>query len=261
MVNPKLIFMLTVGASAFFCQQLKARTPQDPNLEPILQKHLEAMGGLYNWNQAESIRLKGTIERNGEKVDIVIVKKRPNQIRATVTVPIPNKEDEYFQIIRAHDGKTAWTATRLAGASNMTKEELPTEAADELLADAGVLPLLIKFWREGAELKLLSPQRIDGEINIRIRTIDTKSSFEYTFYISEENFLVTRYESIDSQQRFTQTKLSDYIKVNGILIPTQNTTEATQTGHSLMNTSSIEIGVGIYKEYFEVGEPPETAGL
>jgi hypothetical protein len=156
----------------------------DPTLNEILQKHLEAMGGLSNWHKVESIQLNGTIKRDGQTVNVVIIKKRPNQIRATVTVPIPNKDDAYFQVIRAHDGKTAWTATRLAGAPDMVKQELPAEAADELLADAGVLPPLIKFWREGAQLELLSPKIINSETNFSIRVAGKNLTSEYTFYIS-----------------------------------------------------------------------------
>ena len=83
------------------------------------------MGGLANWSQIESIQLNGTIERDGKTVDFVIIKKRPDQIRATVTMPVPGKEDEAIQLIRAHDGKSAWTATRLSGAPEMQKEKLP----------------------------------------------------------------------------------------------------------------------------------------
>jgi hypothetical protein len=52
-----------------------------------------------------------------------------------------------------------------------------------------------------------------------------------------------------------------YTKAHGILIPTQNTIQAAQTGQSVMTTDSIEVGVGIYEEYFEVGESIGTAEL
>ena len=74
-----------------------ASAKEAPTLNGILQKHLEAMGGLRNWSQVESIRLSGTIERDGQTVDIVIIKKRPNQIRATVTIPLPNDPDNKVQ--------------------------------------------------------------------------------------------------------------------------------------------------------------------
>ena len=163
----------------------------DPRVNEILSKHQEAMGGLTNWSQIESIQLNGTIERDGKTVDVVIIKKRPDQIRATVTMPVPGKEDEVIQLIRAHDGKSAWTATRLAGAPEMQKEELPPEAADQLLADAGVMPLLIKFWREGVKLELLNSKTIDGTRRYVVEANPEGTRNKYTFYISEETYLVT----------------------------------------------------------------------
>lgn len=231
----------------------------DPTLRDILQKHLDAMGGLNNWNRVESIQLNGIIERNGQMVHIVIVKKRPSQIRATVTVPIPDKEDAYFQIIRAHDGKTAWTATRLAGAPEMKKEELPAEAAAELLGDAGVLPPLIKLWRAGGILQLSEPQKIDGQDHYVIQAKPKDGPGEFTFYLSQSDHLVTQYTSHHPDQGATLTKLSGYRLEQEVRIPTLNIIDDKQTGRSVMTTDSIRIGVGIYKEYFQAGEGSHTA--
>jgi outer membrane lipoprotein-sorting protein len=228
-----------------------ATAANDPRVNEILRKHQEAMGGLTNWNQVESIQLNGTVERDGKIVDVVIIKKRPNQIRATVTLPVPGREDEAIQLIRSHDGKTAWTATRLAGDPEMTKEALTEEAATELLADAGVLPRLIKLWHDGAELELLNSKTIDGT---RCYVIEARpgggAANKYTFYISAETYLVTHYENAHPDKGLTVTQLREYNSDHGILIPTINVIEAELTGRSVMTTNSIKVGVGIYSDYF-----------
>jgi hypothetical protein len=219
------------------------------------------MGGLNNWNRIESIQLNGTIERDGQTVDIVIVKKRPNQIRATVTIPIPGNEDDAFQIIRAYDGKTAWTATRLAGAPEMTKEELPATAAEELFADAGVLPPLIKLWREGADLELLGTGTAKDETTYAIRASSEHLNRDYTFHLSSETYLVTRYESTHPTEGTSNTILDDYRNEQNVLIPLRNIIESSQTGQSVMTIPSVKIGVGIYEEYFAPATPPASARL
>jgi outer membrane lipoprotein-sorting protein len=228
-------------------------------LSKILQKHLEAMGGLHNWQKVESIQLNGTIERDGQTVDIVIVKKRPNQIRATVTLPIPGRKDESLQMIQAHDGKSAWSAKRLSGAPEILKEELSQEAADELLADSGVMPHLIKFWREGTKLKQLPSETTNGEKTFVIQANLKNSSNIYTFHVSQENYLITEYESTHSTHATTRTQLSNYKMEQGVMIPTLNIIENEQTGKSILTMHSIKIGVGIYEEYFELGERTHTA--
>lgn len=227
-------------------------------LQNILMQHWEAMGGMRNWSKVDSIRLNGSIERDGQLVDICIVKKRPNQIRATVTLPLPGNDEEELQIIRAHDGNIAWTATRVAGAPEMAKEELPPEAARKLLADAGVLPPLIKLWREGAAIELLGTKAIAGQDVYQVKT-ETDDGQHYTFYLSSESYLLLAYESADKNGSIDRTSISDFMKEAGVLIPRSSVIESTATGTSTMTTKSVEIGVGIYKEYFEPGEALRTA--
>jgi outer membrane lipoprotein-sorting protein len=216
------------------------------------------MGG-NNWLKVESIRLNGTIERDGKIVDICIVKKRPNQIRATITLPLPGSEDEKLQVIRAHDGKTAWTATRLAGAPEMKREELPPDAAAELLADAGVLPPLIKLWREGATLKLLDAREGPDQNTFKVQARARNSMRSYTFYLDRETYRSVAFETQDRSGKTTRTTLNDYAFESGISLAKHNTIEAPDTGRSVMRIDSIEIGVGIYQEYFGIGTATATA--
>lgn len=58
------------------------------------------------------------------------------------------------------------------------------------------------------------------------------------------------------------TQLENYTEQQNVRIPTLNIIQSQQTGDSIMTTSSIKIGVGIYEEYFELGDPaPSTAKL
>jgi len=244
-----LLLIFSLSTLAF---QSTAKATDDPNLREILNKHWDAMGGMRNWSKVESIQLNGTLERDGRTVNIVIVKKRPNFIRATVTLPIPGKDDEELQVIRAHDGKTAWTATRLAGSPEMKKEELPPEAAADLLADTGVLPRLIKLWREGAELTLLDSTEIQGEIAFAILAEDPDSMRSTTFYLSQENHKLLAFDTQSPTGEVNRTSLSEYVAESGIQIPTMNIVDSSITGRSLMKINSVKIGIGIYKEYFGI---------
>jgi hypothetical protein len=233
---------------------------EDPNLNQILQKHLDAMGGLRNWSQVESIRLSGTVERDGQIIDIVIVKKRPQQIRATLTLPVHGKEDESLQVIRAHDGKEAWTATRMAGAPKMIKKSLIGEAADDLLADAGVLPPLIKHWRANEDLKLIGSDSLYGEHVFVIEYTQESGTNTQHFYLSAQSYRTLAYDSHTSTKSI-HTRLYDYQKQDGVWLPMRSVITAERTGASTMQMNSIEIGVGIYDAYFEADPSVETADL
>ena len=229
-------------------------------IRTTLQRHWEAMGG-NNWLKVESIQLKGTIERDGQIVDVYIVKKRPNQIRATVTrdLSLPGNEKQQVQMIRAHDGETGWTGTRLAGTSGMVKEKLPPDAAAELLADAGVLPRLIKLWRGGAELTRLDVREIEGRKVLPIQAREKDSPLSYTFFLDNKTFRLNGYESRNSLGAVTTVKLDDYIVDAGVYLAKKSTIESSATGRSVMQADTVEVGVGIYDDYFKLGQPTAAA--
>lgn len=215
----------------------------------LMTKHTDAMGGLLNWSRVESIRLSGTVERDGQTAEIVIVKKRPNKIRATVTLPIPGRVGEYMQLIRAHDGKTGWTATRLAGAHETIKTRLDEADATTLLADAGVLPKLLQLWRTNQPLELTGLSTFEGRETYIIELDDESSDTRHRFYLDAKNYRTVAHE-IHSPTETVLNKLSAYEAHRGVYLATHSEITTETTGRSIMRTESIEIGVGIYKEYF-----------
>ena len=216
----------------------------------ILNKHVEAMGGWENWNQVESIRTAGIVERENKQFPIVIIKKRPNLLRATVKIPTPDHESE-MRVVRAFDGDRAWTATYLAGNRDFNKEYLGQAETEDLLTDAGVLPPLIKFWHEGAALKIIGHKMINGDphymVEVKLRDFTNK----YVFYLSLKTFLVSQYDNINASAGITRTILKEYIIDQGVRIPKLSVTYSEKTGQTVITTLSSKIGVGIHQEYFE----------
>lgn len=243
---------------AFHLTALTGHGEEDFDLRQVLDRHLEAVGGMRAWSTVESIQINGTIERGDQLVDLVIVKKQPNHIRATITLPLPGDTENKLQVIRAHDGKEAWTATRLAGAENMNKEALSPEAASELLLDGGVMPPLLKMWRESVPLELREPRRIGYETAHTIGATPEDGPY-FDFFVSSEDFRLIGYESTNRKGQITKTFFEDYAQVEGVLLPRRVTIDSEATGKSVIRYSSFEIGVGIYNDYFEIGDRPKTA--
>lgn len=247
MVNSKLLFMLILGITALLCQQSSAA--DDQTVDAIIRQNVDAMGGLYNWSQVESIQLNSTVERDGQTIKLCVIKKRPNLIRATITIPTPGKQDAYHQIIQAHDGKEAWTAKRRAGDSSLNKKTMSPQAAEGLLAEAGVYPPLMKLWQANQKLQLTGTNTINNERVFVIETPST-SATRHCFYVSTESYRTVAIQST-SADGTTLTHLSGYQKTDNVYLPTRVHVKASQTGESTIKTDSIQIGVGIYNEYFQ----------
>lgn len=251
-----LLLSLTLLVSITSADVNKERELQD-----ILRKHAEAMGGLRNWNKVESIRTTGTIERDGKLVDFCIIKKRPNQIRATITMPIPGNEEEHLQVIRAHDGKEAWTATRLAGGETLAHQSLTGDEATDLIEEAQVLPQLMHLWQSNAKLEVTGVKTYEGELHhIITATHEHTPDKHYEFYLSDDSYLVSKSIIYKNGQLSSSTTLSNLAPVSGIIVAKTLHLNSPVTGLSLMQVEDVTIGVGIYEEYFE-GEQRQTASL
>lgn len=214
-----------------------------------MAKHIEAMGGLDNWDRIESIRLSGTVERDGKTVDIVIVKKRPNQIRATVTVPVSGQRSGHMQLIRAHDGTSAWTATRLAGAQETIKTAMTGDDAASLLADAGVAPRLIQLWEANEPLKLVGRSQFGGREAFILELSKNGVDVTHRFILDAKSHRTFARETF-SAKGSTLTRLSAYEAHAGVYVPTYSEMITQGTSRSIIRIESIETGVGIYPDYF-----------
>lgn len=230
------------------------------DIAEILNKHVEAMGGWANWNEVESIRTAGIVERENKQFPIVIIKKRPNLLRATVKIPTPDHESE-MRVVRAFDGDLAWTASYLAGNRVFNKEYLGQAETQDLLTDAGVLPPLIKFWYEGAALNIIGHKMINGDPHYMVEAKLRDFPNKYVFYLSLKTFLVSQYDNINASAGITRTILKDYIIDQGVHIPKMSITHSEKMGQTVITTLSSKIGVGIYKEYFQAENRNTNAKL
>lgn len=240
--------LVTIQTSVFH----SAYAVEKPELKKILNAHVEAMGGWRAWNNVESIRLTGTIERDGQEVDFCIIKKRPNQIRATITMPIPGNEEEYVQLIRAHDGKKAWTATRLAGGQELDQQPLHGTAAQDLLEEAAVLPKLIHTWQNGASMQLTGITQREGQRLYKITAQLVSEDKEIQFLLNKDDYLLREYSTFtaDDHVLISNIRLHDFQEDSDVLIARRVEITAENTGETVMLIDEAEPGVGIYDEYF-----------
>lgn len=245
-----LIFTLTLS--------LSLNAVEDPELGRILKAHVDAMGGWRAWTKVESIRLTGTIERDGQEVDFCIIKKRPNQIRATITMPIPGNEEEFVQLIRAHDGKKAWTATRLAGGDELNQKPLNETAAKDLLNEAAVLPKLIHVWQKGATLEFQGSKLYENRPHYRILAKEQDHGHSTEFLLDQETLTLSYYRTSSEAEIVSQTTLSGYREQDEVLIPAHTEIDSSKTGRTLIHVQEVTLGVGIYEDYFEAVIPAEN---
>lgn len=248
LTNLKTVLVLTLLLTVI----LPTQADEAPELQRILKAHVDAMGGWRAWNKIQSIRLTGTIQREGQTVDFCIIKKRPRQIRATITMPLPDKEDEEVQFIRAYDGKTAWTATRMAGGDTLARQTLTGDAASDLIDEAQVLPKLMYLCQTNTELKKTATMTYEGKVHHVIHaTLKDNPEKRYEFYLADETHLVSKSIAYKDGEIVSSATLSGAEAIAEITVAKTLHLHSPSAGSTLMQIEDVTIGVGIYEEYFE----------
>lgn len=255
MIKPSLLFLLLLASCTLIA--FHANAGESKKLDTIIKAHVNAMGGWKNWSQIESLRLNGKIERDGQIVDLCVIKKRPNKIRATLTIPITGSNEGTLQIIKAHDGKNGWSATRSAGDAPLNKQKLTDHEAQELLMDASVLPKLMQLWYIGTPMRILQSHTLSNEAFTIIEASPIKSDATYTFVLDANN-TVTSYTYTTHDHHTTHIRLSRYQHIDGLYLPMQMEIDSKQTGISIMTTETVARGVGIYEDYFTREDKPNN---
>ena len=225
----------------------------ETDITKILNKHVEAMGGWLNWNQIESIRLSGTISKEGSDFPIVMLKKRPSSIRVTVEIPHPLGAENQLKVISALDGENGWSAVREGGEMGLNKRKISAEEAESLKDDASVIPNLMQFMQSGHTIELLD---IEEETNPNYYIIATTApkteERSYLFHLSVDDFRVLKMSSRSNNNLVATYDHKRYNKIANVYVPTLVEMSSPGTPNSVINIENVTLGVGIHEEYFSI---------
>src|SRR5437588_11792772 len=114
MINRLVLFVISIGLCAF------AQEKPDLTVEQIVQKHLDALGGLDKLKAINTLSATGkAIMSEGQiEAPMLMQMKRPSSMRMEITV-------QGKKIVQAFDGTTAWMINPLMGAN------VPQKASEE----------------------------------------------------------------------------------------------------------------------------------
>jgi outer membrane lipoprotein-sorting protein len=228
--------------------------PKPLSVYQILQKNAEVMGGWFSWEQIESFQQNGTLHRDNIDVNYVSVRKRPNNIRMTLTLPPASESSDAIQIIRAYNGDKAWSATRTVGQMKTTPTLLDSESTKAMHNDASILPVLMRLSKSDAKFELTNTITNETGITFYQLTASTKEAGQtYALYVSAETFLLERYEELKDGVVLASVEQSNFQSLaSGVKIPHTILITAQTTSTTRIEIEHTEIGVGIYDEYFEI---------
>lgn len=203
--------MLTRGL-ILFCLAVVVTLPASAqSLDDILQRHIQARGGLENLKSVNSIRYFGKISAGGMEVPIIVEQKRPKSMRVVFT-------QQGAQGIQAFDGKTGWRIP--ATPDKREPEALDPDTLKATIEGSDFDGPLVDYQNKGNRITLIGRDFIQGKAVYKLQL--TVSSGDTSFiYIDADSYLVVREDAkrlVSGMPIEAITDYSDYRRVGNTVI-------------------------------------------
>jgi len=183
------------------------------NVDEILKKHADAIGGLDNWAKIKTMKMDMVMKMQGMEIPIVATQVNCIGMRTDITVMGMSG----YSIITKTNG---WNFMPFNG---QTKPEPMTEdilksSQDELC----VLDKLLRSKETGDKLEYLGTDDVDGTECLKLKLSDA-SGKESTYFLDSESYLLIKKTvkvTVNGQVMENSASMGNYQKLEeGIIVP------------------------------------------
>lgn len=234
-MNRKFLLSLVAVAFAFAANAQTA--------DEILAKYFENTGGLDKWKALQGIKISAKVNQGGLEIPLEMVQLKDGRQMTTIT--FQGKEIKQG----VYDGSTLWATNFI----NMKAEKSDAEATENFKQDIGEFPdPFLNYKERGLKVELLGKETVDGSETYKIKLtkkpikVDGKVTDNVVyFFFDTENFvpLMSETEITSGQAKgmISQTKMSDYQEVNGLMMAFSMTQGIKGQGGQPVTVSAIEL--------------------
>jgi hypothetical protein len=199
---PVLLFTLCLAFAA------AAQTADE-----LVQKNIEAKGGLEKIKALKSVRMTGTFDGGGGfHARVGQENMRPNLVRETFSL-------QGMTGVQAYDGSTGWQIRPFGGRKD--PQLMGEDDLRDLLIDADFDGPLVDYREKGNTVEYLGHDIVDGDDALRLKVTLRNGDIIY-YYLDPDAFIEIRkevQEFIRGQVRETVIDLGSYKPVAGVMFP------------------------------------------
>lgn len=252
MLNRSIIPAALAGLVLAFAAAPSSAPAQDLTRDEVLQQYYEAIGGLEQWQDVETMRATGQMTLpQGMTVPFRLYSKRPNKMRMEFDV-------QGMTGIQAFDGETAWMIMPFTGSSE--PQEVPAVQAEELRRESDFDGPLMGWEEEGHEIELVGKETVDGTEAYRLDVTLQDGDVQH-YFLDASAFVpikVTGSRTIQGTTVEYSTDLGGYKAVDGLMMAhsIESQTPGAQGGSSI-TLDSVELGVTLADSLFAMPESDE----
>jgi len=199
-------------ASLLLAAPLLAAALPAQTADELIQKNIQARGGIAKIKAVQSMRLTGTMSVEDERMPSTLEIKRPNKTRWEFTV-------DGQTAVQAFDGKTGWSLMPFAG-----KTEPETMSDDDLRdieLQADMDGPLVDYKEKGNRIEVAGREKV-GERDAWKLAVTLKNGEVRDVYLDARTYLqfltVTR-RTVEGKRVEVDSEIGDYRDVGGLMLP------------------------------------------
>jgi hypothetical protein len=214
-MSSRHIFILV--AATFIAPALFAQDqPQQPAVDWLIAKNVEAKGGADALHALQSVRLTGKmLVKYGSfefQFGYATTKKRPGEVRTEATL-------QGMTAIQAYDGAQGWKVQPFQGRKD--PEKMSADDTKSLIEDAEIDGPLVDWRGKGSTVDYLGREDVDGTQAYKLKVVRRNGDVNFV-YLDPDAFLEIRIVTQRVEhgaQVENETDVGDYEKIAGVFIP------------------------------------------
>ncbi len=221
------------------------------DVDEILAKHYEAVGGLDTIKGIESIKLTGTvlIPAQGMEIPFISYNARPMKSRVESTF-------QGMTMVQAYDGETAWMIMPWTG--NTDPQVMPAPQAESFVEQADMDGPLVDYEAKGNKVELLGKEDLEGTDVYKLK-VTLKNGNERFYYLDTEYYLplqATGTTEQMGQKVEVVSSMGDYKEVGGMMMPHSIEQKMNGQTQTQITVETVELGVEAPGDLFMMPAAP-----
>ena len=211
----RLRFVILLVSTALIAAKGFAQDKNQPTVDELVSKNIEAKGGADALHALQSLRLSGKLLVNEGQIEFAYLqtKERPGELRTEATL-------QGMTQVEAYDGKEGWKISPFQGRKD--PEKMSADDLKPLMEDAEIDGPLVDWKAKGSTVDYLGTEEVDGTLAHKLKVVRKNGDVSFV-YLDPDHFLEIRvltgrvkhgaYEEVE-------TDLGDYEKTAGVFVPT-----------------------------------------
>lgn len=208
-------FVISLIFAALTASVVFAQDKNEPTVDELVAKNIEAKGGATALHNLRTLRLSGKmLVRQGQlELAYLQIRKPPDEVRDEASV-------QGMTQIEASDGKEGWKVSPFFGRKD--PERMSADDVKALIEDANIDETLVDWQSQGSTIEYLGTEDVDGTPAHKLKVVRKNGDVSFV-YLDPDHFLEIRV--VTGRMRHgayeeLETDLGDYEQAGGVFVPT-----------------------------------------